>query len=318
MLLNIGNLVKSRRLELGLTQAQVAEGICTRETIGQLESNKTLPRLFIVEKVFDKLTIDADTLLTLPSSKQDIYSLKKQSEIHEHMYNAEKYPAQGGESLKKALVALDNDKDVDETYKNFLLDFGYAHLYIYGEADRNLELGEAKSFNFLRKHRPDFELARLDTYYLTSFELNMINRLSYLYRLKDEPHKAVFILEKSISFQEEKQLNRDLRGLRPIYLSTIMHLADTYLVSQCYEEALALVNTHYPRLKEHDSLRHVMKTLYVHCLALLNLGRKDEGEEVFNKICLLHSTVDNLFIQLDPARPNVDEWIVYVKETWGI
>jgi hypothetical protein len=70
-----------------------------------------------------------------------------------------------------------------------------------------------------------------------------------------------------------------------------MHLADTYLVSRRFEEALALVNMYFPRLKEHDSLKLVMKFLYVHCLALLNLGRTQEGEEIFDKICLLHSTV---------------------------
>jgi len=318
MLLNIGDLVKNRRLELGLTQSQVAEGICSRETINQLENNKTIPRLFVVDKVLDKLAIDGDTLLTLPSSKQNIYSLKKQAEIHGHMYNAEKYPADGEKNLFESLEALSNDTEIDESYKSFLLDFGYTHLYIYGEAYRNLELGETRAFDFLRKYRSDFELSKLDTYYLTSYELNVINRLSYLYRLKNEPKTAVYILEKSKTFQEEKRIDEDLRGLRPIYISTIMHLADTYLISEHFEEALDLVNVYYPRLKEHDSLRLVMKFLYVHCLALLNLGREQEGAEVFNKICLLHNTVDNLFIQLDPKRPNVLEWIAYIKETYGV
>ena len=318
MLLNIGDLVKNRRLELGLTQAQVAEGICSRETISQLENNKTLPQLFVIDKVLDKLTINADTLLTLPSSKQDIYSLKKQSEIHEHMYMAEKYPAEGGKSLKDALESLSNDNNIDEQYKNFLLDFGYTHLYIYSETDRNIALGEARALGFLSKYRPHFDFAMLDTYYLTSFELNMINRLSYLYRLKNEPDTAIYILDKIKTFQEKNQLNRDLRGFRPIFISTIMHLADTYLVSNRFEAAITLVNAYYPQLKEHDSLRLVMKMLYVHCLALLNLGRKTEGTNIFNKICLLHDTTDNLFIQLDPKRPDVNEWIAYVKHTYGI
>jgi transcriptional regulator with XRE-family HTH domain len=318
MLLNIGDLVKNRRLELGLTQAQVAEGICSRETINQLEHNKTLPRLFVIDKVLDKLTIDGDTLLTLPSSRQDIYSLKKQSEIHRHMYNTEKFPAEGGKNLREALEALSNDMDIDESYKSFLLDFGYTHLYIYSEADQNLELGEARAIAFLRKYRPDFDFSELHTYYLTSYELNVISRLSCLYRLKNEPATAVYILEAIKTFQEEKQLDKDLRGFRPIFISTIMHLADTYLVSCRFEETLALTNAYYPHLKEHDSLRLVMKILYVNCLALLNLGRKDEGTEIFNKISLLHSTVDNLFIQLDPQRPDISEWIAYVKKTWGI
>ena len=318
MILNIGGLVKNRRLELGLTQAQVAEGICTRETISQLESNKTLPRLFAVDKILDKLTIDGDTLLALPGSKQDMYSLKKQAEIFALMYNAEKEPKEGEKNLKEALEALSNDRDIDENYKSFLLDFGYTHLYIYGKAEQNLELAESRAFSLLCKHRPGFNLSKLGTYYLTSTELNIINRLSYLYRLKNEPKTAIYMLEKSKSFQEEKQLDRDLRGFRPIYISTIMHLADTFLDSNHFEEALGLVNTHYPRLKEHDSLKLVMKFLYIHCLALLNLGRKKEGEEIFNKICLLHDTVDNLFIQLDPKRPDAGEWIGYIKETYGI
>ena len=318
MILNIGNLVKNRRLELGLTQAQVAEGICTRETISQLESNKTLPKLFVVDKVLSKLSIDKATLLALPGSKQDIYSLKKQSEIFTFMFNAEKNPKEGGKNLKEAMEALSIDEEIDEHYKSFLLDFGYTHLYIYGEADQNLELGEARAFSLLRKYRPGFDLTKLETYYLTSTELNVINRLSYLYRLKNEHKTAIYLLEKSKSFQEEKLLNRDLRGLRPIYISTIMHLADTFLVSNNFEEALELVNTHYQRLKEHDSLKLVMKFLYVQCLALLNLGRKKEGEEIFNRICLLHDSVDNMFIQLDPKRPDIKEWIEYVKKTYRV
>jgi transcriptional regulator with XRE-family HTH domain len=318
MVLNIGSLVKNRRIELGLSQAQVAEGICMRETISRLEKNKALPRLFLIDKILDKLTIDGDTLICLPSSKQDIYSLKKQTEIYGYMYNAEKFPKEGGRKLKKALERLNKDDNIDDSYKSFLLDFGYTHLYIYSKEERRLDLAEEMAFSLLRKYRPGFDVSQLDTYYLTSTELNIINRLSYLYRLKGEPKTAVYILEISKAFQENKQLDRDLRGFRPIYISTIMHLADTFLVSSCFEEALNLFDTYYPRLKEHDSLKLVMKFLYVRCLALLNLGRKQEGEEAFSKIRLLHDTVNNLFIQLDPNRPNVTEWIAYIRDTYGI
>jgi DNA-binding XRE family transcriptional regulator len=37
--------IKSRRIELGLSQVQVAEGICAREIISLPESNKTLPSI---------------------------------------------------------------------------------------------------------------------------------------------------------------------------------------------------------------------------------------------------------------------------------
>ena len=315
MLLNIGDLVKHRRAELGLTQAQVAEGVCSRETLSQLEHNKTLPQLFVIDKVLDKLALDGATLLTLPASKQNIYSLKKQAEIYSLMYQAEKSPRDGGEQLKLALETLVSDSEIDESYKQFLLNFGYTHLYIYSETERNLPLAQERAFRFLRQYRPDFDLSKLGTYYLTSTELNIINRLSYLYRLKGECETAIDILNASKSFQEAKQLDRDLRGLRPIYVSTLMHLADTYLLFERFEEALALVDVYYALIKEHDSLKLVMKFLYVQCLALLNLGQKATGVAVFDKICLLHETVDNTFIQLDPERPDVREWMAYVKQT---
>jgi transcriptional regulator with XRE-family HTH domain len=318
MVLNIGDLIKNKRLEDKLTQSQLAEGICARETISQLESNKTLPRLFIIEQVLGKLSIDGDTLLALPGSEKDIYSIKKQAEIYGYMYNAEKFPKEGGRDLKEALEALENDKYIHKNYKFFLLKFGYTHLYIYSESEQNLELAEESAFTLLRKYRPNFDLKQIKIYYLTSTELNLINRLSYLYRLKNEPQTSIKMLEKSKSFQEEKHLDRDLRGLRPIYISTIMHLADNFLLSNNFEEALKLVNKYYLRIKEHDSLKLVMKFLYVQCIALLNLGRDKEGKEIFEKICLLHNTVDNLFIQLDPTRPDVREWMAYVKEVYGI
>ena len=318
MVFNIGNIIKSRRQQLGITQEQAAEGICTRETISLIENNKISPNLFILDKLMDKLALDTAGLFGIPGSQQDIYSLAKQSEIFLQMYHAEKNPTEGGRNLRQMLRALKSDDLLDESYKQFLLDFGYTHLYIYSTADRNLDRAERRAFRLLRRHRNGFNLADLSKYYMTSTELNIINRLSYLYRLRGEPQTAIDILQTSRTFQEQSTLNRDLRGFRPIYISTIMHLTDAMLLAGLFDDALALADEYFPKLLEHDSLKLTIKLMYVRCLAFLNLGRQAEGEQLLGEISTLCGAVDNLFVQLDPQRPDVSEWLAYIWERFGI
>jgi len=49
MFVSVGDLVKHHRAKMGITQEQLAEGICSRETIGMIELGKRLPKHFIPE-----------------------------------------------------------------------------------------------------------------------------------------------------------------------------------------------------------------------------------------------------------------------------
>ena len=62
MTTSLGELIKFNRTAKGLTQSNLAEGICTQATISNLESKSSLPTISILLQISDKLNIEFDDI----------------------------------------------------------------------------------------------------------------------------------------------------------------------------------------------------------------------------------------------------------------
>jgi len=63
--MDFGNLIKSKRKELGLTQKELSEGICTQALISRIEKGDIVPQNSILQQLGSRLQIDDDELNTL-------------------------------------------------------------------------------------------------------------------------------------------------------------------------------------------------------------------------------------------------------------
>ena len=61
-MINLGEKIKKIRLEKGLTQAELAEGICTKASISNLEKNASVPSLLILLEIGNRLNIEFSEL----------------------------------------------------------------------------------------------------------------------------------------------------------------------------------------------------------------------------------------------------------------
>lgn len=61
-MLTIGDKIKEMRLKKGLTQAELAEGICTQASISNLESNASMPSLLLLLEIGSRLHIEFSEL----------------------------------------------------------------------------------------------------------------------------------------------------------------------------------------------------------------------------------------------------------------
>lgn len=57
---NIGSLVKGKRKEKGITQKDLAQGICTQATISLLENKNKLPKIKVLEEIGSRLDINLE------------------------------------------------------------------------------------------------------------------------------------------------------------------------------------------------------------------------------------------------------------------
>lgn len=55
--MNVGELIKARRKQLGLTQKELADNVCTQATISKIEKNELTPSANLLKDIADKLEI---------------------------------------------------------------------------------------------------------------------------------------------------------------------------------------------------------------------------------------------------------------------
>jgi transcriptional regulator with XRE-family HTH domain len=60
----IGEKIRAIRIKKGLTQIELAQGICTPSMVSQIESNKARPSYAILSAIANRLEVSLDTLLS--------------------------------------------------------------------------------------------------------------------------------------------------------------------------------------------------------------------------------------------------------------
>lgn len=105
MIYNIGEYIKARRTELGITQKELAEGICTTVTLSRIEQNKENPQDFILKSILQRLGLSGSDILFATTGSELIYNQLKfdirQAYILEDYNKAEKILSDNKEAISK-------------------------------------------------------------------------------------------------------------------------------------------------------------------------------------------------------------------------
>lgn len=116
MIYNIGEYIKARRIELGLTQRVLAEGLCTAVTLSRIEQNKENPQDFILKSILQRLGLSGSDILFATTGSELISNQLKfdirQAYILEDYKKAEKILSDNKELISKLPPA---DKQTFET-----------------------------------------------------------------------------------------------------------------------------------------------------------------------------------------------------------
>ena len=160
--IKIGDIIKHYRMEKGLSQDELAEGICSRKYISQLETHQNIPTLFI-NALSAKLGVNLYDSYAIMLQHHDI-------ETHKKIV-----------SLNKALAEVDFDKIhiLIETYQS-LPEFqqGEPMQFLkYGECVylSNILLEHSKSISVAKSALPNDPLSITQHTFFTNIELTLLN-----------------------------------------------------------------------------------------------------------------------------------------------
>lgn len=193
----LGEVIRQRRLELGLTQEQLCEGICESMTISRLERGKQTPSRNTIIAILQRLGLPDDRYYALLSKNEvAISSLEKEIVAcniqFERATDTDK-PQIRREALEK-LRQLENIIDKGDTVSRQLI---LRSKVLLGGEDGTMT-PEEKLENLLKAIRltsPHFDLEEINNGLYTDMEIKIINQIATIYSHLGNHYQAIDILK---------------------------------------------------------------------------------------------------------------------------
>lgn len=191
----LGEAIKKRRLELGLTQEQLCEGICEPITISRLENGKQTPSRNRINALLERLDMPADRYYALLSKNElDIDALQKEItslNIRFRKASPEEQPEIRELALKahkKLEKIIDND---DSLSRQFIL----RSRVIIGSENGEYSFEEKIKMltDAIRMTAPRFDLDNIINGLYTTDEIKIINQLASAYSMAGKSMDAIVI-----------------------------------------------------------------------------------------------------------------------------
>lgn len=265
----LGDLIKAKRLENGLTQAELAAGICTQASISNLEKNQRIPPLMTLLAIGNRLNLNFDELsdyaIEQENPTSDVFNrvrtLRKQFKLKEaYDLIIEKLPLDKLKTYHKkkqyyyylGITGLLGYNKISEAHYNF-------NLALSSESEPNLDFYDILTINGIglayyfeseeEKARTYFEksLVQLDQFMSQMVSLDEsieITKLYYatakFYSEIKEYSKAVDLCSLGIQVQLDQHVNYELEMLYYEKAFNLAKLNKKSEAEECYYYATAL------------------------------------------------------------------------------
>lgn len=202
----LGEVIRQRRLELGLTQEQLCEGICEPVTVSRLERGVQTPSRNRINAILQRLGLPEDRYYAILSREEtQISVLEKEIVAYNIRYEraAEEYlPGIRQEALEKHRQ-LEAVMDQDDTVARQLILRSRALL---GGEDGAMSLDEQLQLmmDAIRLTSPGFDLEEVGQGLYTEEEIKIINYIAITYSRKGDHDQAADILKQLLRYIQKK------------------------------------------------------------------------------------------------------------------
>ena len=302
---NANVLMKELRKTSGLTQKQVAEGICSRGTLASLEAGHRKPDWFTFKNVLLKLGVDPTLYYNSIISENEAYLLNQEMICIRlgRTSNRTEQKAEIDKMEKDPLFATGQGLQILLAAKgNYYLQISEAKLHNNengSEVEHYLALAIDDTMMLLEQYRPGFDVDKISDYFLSNAELRALMRLASLYTLRDDIDKAVrlgYLLAENSERNYKLEFIEDMRNIFANIIGNLLYALMDKL--HRYEECLVLVEKGLAYLVDISDIFFYYRLSYTKAFVLLHLGRKEEGEELFKK-CIMFSYGAQKFLPFD-------------------
>lgn len=289
----LGEAIKKRRLELGLTQEQLCEGICEPITISRLENGKQTPSRNRINALLERLDMPADRYYALLSTHEiEVEALQK--EIISYNVRFEKAPAkEQPEICKLALAAhkkleaiIDND---DTLSKQFIL---RSRVFIGTEnGDYSFKEKIDILMEAIRITSPRFDLDDISRGLYTTDEIKIINQIAQVYSMAGEHIESLAICSQLYKYIQKHFHNIPLT--RAHLNMVAFNLARELVAINQYEKAIEIAEKGQKICLDYGHYLSLpgLLTLQAECYHFL--GEDDKSRDLYHQAYYLMKVIGN-------------------------
>lgn len=282
----IGDLVKKRCKELGLTQEQLCEGICEPLTISRLENGKQTPSMNTLRVILQRLG--------MPEHKY--YALTSQHESQIADLQTEIISSNTLKDRKRGLQALSELEEIADPDDHLLQQFILRSKALLGKEkdgkivpyplEEELEL----LFQAIRLTAPKFDIDAIYEGLYSMDEVKVINQIACVYSDLKQRKKAVDIYDQLLQYIERHFQNiLQSGGLLP--LVSYNYARELNLVGR-YEEAIEIAETGWKACVQYGQYHTLPATVALIAECCHFLGKDEKSKDYYKQAYYISKAID--------------------------
>lgn len=288
--LRIGEVIQKRRKELGLTQAEVCEGICEPMTLSRIENGKQAPSYNRVKAILHRLALPEDRYVALLDEDEiKLEDLKKEASARVNLIrnaSAQAKPKLWREALA-SIQALEEfaggDPLTRQSATSLRVSLGKP------EGPYSLEEKLELLLSAIRLTRPKFDLEEINGLCYSDGEMSLIIRIANAYSLAGEKRKALDIYGQLVKYAQKHGWDQ------PRYadnLTVILHnYARELNIDKRYEEALEIAQMAWRISVKYNDYRCLGGLLSIQAYSYAYLGEVEKSKDLYYQTLYLYKAL---------------------------
>lgn len=289
----LGDYIKTRRLELGLTQEELCDGICEPITVSRLENGRQTPSRNNINALLQRLGLPGERFFALLSKQeQQIEQLKKEIVACNVQHQSAVEPERSA-ILKEAywkIAALEALADEDDHLLQQFILRTKVHL---GREDGEPYSLDEKLEMLLRAIRltvPKFDLEEIGEHLYCMDEIKVINQIANLYMEMGQYRKATAIFRQLLKYiQKHYQNIQESAGHLPLVAS---NYALALYKCRYYEEALEIAEQGRQSCVKFGYYGSLPNLLHTMAQCRFQLGDEEGSKALFYQAYYLYRATD--------------------------
>lgn len=287
----LGDAIRQRRLDMGLTQEQLSEGICEQATICRFERGTQTPSHNRIKTLLQRLGLPGDRYFALLSlNEEQIKALQDDinaCKIRFHLSN-DKNRSLIRKQVWERLTELENIMEPDDQItRQYILSTKVA----VDRPNKPYPLAEQLEMlmGAIRLTVPRFELEEIGHFRFSGDELGIIAQIAHSYSKMGQSRRAIDIYQQLYQYVERN--NRKL----PTYAEQFCLISSNYAIElgkeKRFEEAVEIANRGWHACVEHRHYLFLPFFLTVTAEYYCFLGDKEKSIEFYRQAYYLFKSI---------------------------